>query len=165
VLGSNRAGQGGPYSQRRGLRGRMRDWIRRHPFITLLIGVVALGWITWWEAARIEGARYTVPEGWGTGLAVGIAASLGLTALWVLMLLGTRGRLRLRARAQWPLALALVVSWGICLRTTSSPSGGPYVITTGIEVGEIAYVATYSAYFIGIVVWGVVRMWRRARLP
>jgi len=165
VLGRNRAGQGGLYNQRQGLRGRMRDWTQRHPFITLLIAVVALGWITWWEAARIEGARYTVAEGWGTGLAVGILASLGLTALWVLMLLATRGRLGLRARAQWPLVLALVVSWGICLRTTSSRSGGPYVITTGIEVGEIAYVATYSAYFIVLVVWGGVRLWRRARQP
>ena len=165
MLGRNRAGQGGLYSQRQGLRSRMRDWIQRHPFITLLIGVVALGCITWWEAARIEGARYTVAEGWGTGLAVGILASLGLTAMWVLMLVATRGRPGLRARAQWPLALALVVSWGICLRTTSSPSGGPYVITTGIEVGEIAYVATYSAYFIVLVVWSGVRLWRRARLP
>lgn len=131
--GHNRAGRGGLYRQRRWQRSRMRDWLQRHPFIALLIAVVALGWIAWWEAARIEGARYTVAAGWGQGLAAGILASLGLTALWAFMLLATRRRPGLRARTQWPLALALVVSWGICLRTTISRSGGPYIITTGIE--------------------------------
>jgi hypothetical protein len=141
--------------------------MHRHPFITLLIVVVVLGWITWWEAARIEGAHHTVAQGWGTGLAVGILASLGLTALWAVALLATRGKPGLRVRAQLALALVLVISFGICLRTTmpsSSPSGGPYVITTSIEVGEIAYVATYSAYFIALLIWVLVRLRRRAGL-
>jgi hypothetical protein len=167
VLGRNRVGQDGLYSQRRGLRSRVRDWMQRHPFITLLISVVALGWITWWEAARIEGAHYTVAQGWGTGLAVGILASLALTALWAVALLATRGKPGLRVRGQVPLALVLVVSFGICLRSTmpsSSPNGGPYVITTSIEVGEIAYAATYSAYFMALLIWAFVRLRRRAGL-
>jgi integral membrane sensor domain MASE1 len=168
VLGRNRVNQDGFYSRRRGLRSRTRDWAQSHPFIALLIAVVVLGCLTWWEAARIEGARYTVAQGWGTGLAVGILASLGLTALWAAMLLATRGRPRLRARAQWPLAIVLMISWGICLRTTmpasNSPNGGPYVITTGIEVGEIAYAATYSAYFMVLLIWAAVRLRRRAGL-
>lgn len=165
MLGRNRVGEDGFYSQRRGPRGRVRDWTRRHPFICCFIAVIALGWLTWWEAARIEGAHDTVAQGWGTGLAVGILASLGLTALWAVALLATRGRPGLRMRAQWPLALVLLVSWGICLRSTmpsSTPNGGPYVITTGIEVGEIAYVATYAAWFMALVMWAGVRLVRRA---
>jgi hypothetical protein len=168
VLGRNRVGEDGLYSQRRGLRGRARDWAQRHPFTCSLIAVIVLGWLTWWEAARIEGAHHTVAQGWGTGLAVGILASLGLTALWAAALLATRGRPGLRIRAQWPLALVLLVSWGICVRSTmpsSTPNGGPYVITTGIEVGEIAYAATYAAWFTAVVIWAGVRLLRRAGLP
>jgi hypothetical protein len=168
VLGRNRVSEDGLYSQRRGLRGRTRDWAQRHPFITCLIAVVVLGWLTWWEAARIEGAHDTVAHGWGTGLAVGILASLGLTALWAAALLATRDKPVLRMRAQMPLALVLVVSWGICMRSTmpsSAPDGGPYVITTGIEVGEIAYAATYAAWFMAVVIWAGVRLVRRAVLP
>lgn len=168
MLGRNRAGQDGLYSQRRGLRSGIRDWIQRHPFITLLIAVVALGWLTWSEAARIEGAHYTVAQGWGTGLAVGVLASVALTALWAVALLATRGRPGLAVRAQLSLGLVLVVSFGICLKSTmpsNSGNGGPYVITTGIEVGEIAYVATYSAYFMALLIWAFVRMRRRAGAP
>ena len=167
MLGRNRVGQDGFYARRRGLRGRMGDWTRRHPFIAMFTGVVALGWITWAEAARIESARYTVAQGWGTGLATGILASLGLTALWVVMLLATRDRPGLRGRAQAPLALILVASWATCLRATmahNSPHGDPYVVTTGIDVGMSAYTATYSAYFIVLIIWGAARLWRRARL-
>ena len=116
------------YSQRRGLRSRSRDWFQRHPFISCLIGFVALGWITCWEVARIAGAHGTVAHGWGTGLAVGILASAGLAALWGVALLVTRGRPGLRMRAQLALGLVLVVSFGICLRSTmpsSTPDGGP----------------------------------------
>jgi hypothetical protein len=167
VLGRNRVGEDGLYSQRRGLRSQMRDWAQRDPFIALLIVVVGLGCLTWWEAARIEGARYTVAQGWGTGLAIGILASLGLTALWVVAFLATRGGSPgLRMRAQGPLALVLVVSWGICLRSTMPfPNRGPYVITTGIEVGEIAYAATYAAWFMALVIRGGVYLLRRAGLP
>jgi hypothetical protein len=47
----------------------------------------------------------------------------------------------------------------------STPNGGPYVITTGIEVGEIAYAATYAAWFMAVVIWAGVRLLRRAGLP
>lgn len=145
----------------------MRGWFQRHPFITFLISIAAAGWLTWFEAARIEGAHATVAQGWGTGLAVGILASLGLTAAWVVALLATRGRPRPHQRAQWLLALILVISWGFCLKSTfpSSRAGaGPSVITTGIEVGEIAYVATYSAYFMALIIWAAFRLYRRVRL-
>jgi len=145
----------------------MRGWFQRHPFITFLIGFAALGGLTWWEAARIEGAHATVAQGWGTGLAVGILASLGLTAAWVVALWATRGRPRPQQRALWSLALILVISFCFCLRSTfpnGSPGAGPSVITTGIEVGEIAYVATYSAYFMVLIIWSAFRLYRRARL-
>ena len=165
----NQVGGDGFYSQRQGLRNqlrsRIRDWTRRHPFIGFLIAVVVLGLLTWWEAARIEGARETVAQGWGTGLAVGILASVGLTALWAVALAVTRGRPQQRMRAQLPLGLVLVVSWIICLRSTmpsNSPGAGPSVITTGIEVGEIAYTATYAAWFLVVVIWAGWRRWRRA---
>jgi hypothetical protein len=161
VLRRNRVGEDGFYQERRGARSRLRDWFQRHPVITILIGVGALGGITWWEAARIEGARYTVAHGWGTGLAAGILASVGLTALWIVAVVVTRGSPRLRARLQWPLAVVLLISWGICFRFTMPPnssSAGPYVITTGIEVGEIAYTATYTAWFLALTLW---LLWRR----
>lgn len=133
----------------------------------MLIAFVVLGWLTWWEAARIEGARYTVAHGWGMGLAIGILASLGLTAVWVVTVLATRRTAALRVRAQLPLAVILVVSWGFCLRSTmpSSSAAGPYVITTGIGVAEIAYTATYAAYFAVLLVLGAVRIRRRAGRP
>jgi hypothetical protein len=159
----NRIGPDGLRGQRRGPRSRMRDWFARHPFTTFAIGIAALGWLTWWEAARIETAHGTVAQGWGTGLAVGIAASLGLTALWWVMLLVTRGQPGRRQTAALVLGVILAVSFGLCLKTTLPQSGtaAPDVITTGIEVGEIAYVATYSAYFIVLIIWGGIRLSRR----
>jgi hypothetical protein len=159
----NRVGPDGLRGQRRGPRSRMRDWFARHPFTTFAIGIAALGWLTWWEAARIETAHGTVAQGWGTGLAVGIAASVGLTAVWWAMLLVTRGQPGRRQKAALVLGVILAVSFVLCLKTTLPPSGTapPYVITTGIEVGEIAYVATFSAYFIAAIIWGGIRLFRR----
>jgi hypothetical protein len=159
----NRVGPDGLRGQRRGPRSRMRDWFARHPFTTFAIGIAGLGWLTWWEAARIETAHGTVAQGWGTGLAVGIAASVGLTAAWWAMLLVTRGQLVRRQTATVVLGVILAVSFVLCLKTTLPPSGtaAPYVITTGIEVGEIAYVATFSAYFIAAIIWGGTRLFRR----
>ena len=74
----------------------MRNWFARHPFTTFAIGIAGLGWLTWWEAARIETAQGTVAQGWGTGLAVGIAASLGYAAP------AAAARARpVRTRARW----------------------------------------------------------------
>jgi hypothetical protein len=148
----------------------MRNWIRnwtdRHPFSTLAICLVVLGFITWWEAARIEGAQGTVTQGWGTGLAAGILACLGLSAAWWTTILATRGQPVRQQKMAIPLGLILVVSLSVCGRGTLPPSnstGGPYVITTGIEVGEITYVATFSAYFLVLVIWMAIRLYRRRR--
>lgn len=107
--------------RRRGLRSRIQDWVQRHPFASLLIGAVVVAGMIWMEAARIEAARYTVAYGWGTGVAAGVLASLGLTALCAVVHLATRGRPRLRAWTEWPLAVVAMVSWGICLRATTAP--------------------------------------------
>jgi hypothetical protein len=78
------------------------------------------------------------------------------------MLLVTRGQPGRRQTAALVLGVILAVSFGLCLKTTLPQSGtaSPYVITTGTEVGEIAYVATYSAYFIVLIIWGGIRLLR-----
>jgi len=134
----------------------------------LAIGIVVLGFIAWWEAARIEGARGTVAHGWGTGVAAGILVSLGLTAIWWVMLLVTRHQPGRRQTAALVLGLILAVSLTVCGRGTlpsTSATGGPYVITTGIEVAEITYVATFSAYFAVLIAWAGIRLFRQGRRP
>jgi len=134
----------------------------------LAIGIVVLGFIAWWEAARIEGARATVAHGWGAGLAAGILVSIGLTAIWWVMLLLTRHQQGQRQKAVVILGLILTVSLIVCGRGTlpsASTTGGPYVITTGIEIAEITYVATFSAYFAVLSAWAGIRLFRQGRRP
>ena len=163
----NRVGPDGLYGRRPGPRGRMRHWIRnwtdRHPFSTLAICLVVLGFITWWEAARIEGAQGTVTQGWGTGLAVGILACLGPAPpggqrSW---LPGPASAAAEDGHTPGPdpggQPQRLRTRHAAAVRLT----GGPYVITTGIEVGEITYVATFSAYFLVLVIWMAIRLYRR----
>ena len=147
-------------------RGRVSDWATRHPFSILAVGTAVLGFIAWWEAARIEGARATVAHGWGAGLAAGILVSIGLTAIWWVMLLVTRGEPGRRQAAVLVLGLIVIASLVVCGRATLPPASttaGPYVITTGIEVAGITYVATFSAYFAGLSIWAGIGLFRQGR--
>jgi len=161
----NSAGPDGLNGRRPGPRGRMRNWFRRHPFIACAIGFAGVGWVTWWEATRIETAQGTVAQGWGTGLVAGIAACLCVIALWTVVLRVTRGQQGRQQRALVPLSVITVASYVLCLRTTAAETGasGPYVVTTGLAVGEMAYVATYSAFFAGLIIWAAIRLYRLGR--
>jgi uncharacterized membrane protein YraQ (UPF0718 family) len=168
VRGSSQAGTDGLHRRRRGPRSLIRSWFRRHPFITMLIGIVFLGWLAWWEASRLGSAHRTVAHGWGAGVAVGLLAAIALTGAVAVMLASARDRTAVRARAHWSLITVLFVSWAICLRATIPPRTAitaPYVITTGMEVGEIAYVATCSALTAVLIAWAAVRLRRRASVP
>lgn len=120
------------------------------------------------EAARIADARATVASGWAAGIAAGAGAGLVLAALTAATASGLRRQPRSRrSRPQAILLLILILTAVLLLvaaALTSTPPRQygphpvPYVITSGIEVAEIAYVGILCA---GLAV--VIAAWRAAQ--
>jgi hypothetical protein len=64
---------------------RLQRWFERHPRITLVIGIAGLAGIVVWEIVRVAAARHTVTTGWAVGLAAGVAASLAMISVLIIM--------------------------------------------------------------------------------
>jgi hypothetical protein len=126
-----------------------------------------------WEAVRIADARATVVSGWTTGIAVGAGGGLVLAALIAVTALTQRQRHWFRRhRPQAILILILILTTVpllfVAVLTSAPPRqyGShpvPYVITSGIEVAEIAYVGTFSTgVAVTIVAWLAAEVRKRA---
>jgi hypothetical protein len=132
--------------------GRLRSIGEWFVFFAFTGGVAA------WEAARIVVARATVASGWTTGIAAGAGIGLVLAALFAATALTQRQRpwsRRGRARAIPILTIALLLFFAFITSTPVrqlEPNPAPYVITSGFEVAEIAYVGVYFAGFAVVVI-------------
>lgn len=122
-----------------------------------------------WEAARIADARPTVPSGWTAGIAAGASSGIVLAALVATTPLVQRQRPWSRyTRPQAILSLILILTTALLLVVailTSTPPRqygshpAPQVITSGIEVAEIAYVGILSvAFAVGMIAWFVAQV-------
>jgi hypothetical protein len=134
-----------------------------------LVFFTVAGCIAAWEADRIADARATVVSGWAAGIAAGAGGGLVLAVLVAAMALVPRQRPRpRRGRPQAILCLILTLVLLLLLVAavlTSTPPRQygphpvPYVITSGTEVAEIAYVGILSAGFaVVIAAWRLVQV-------
>lgn len=143
---------------------RLDRWFRRHPRITLAIGVASLGWVTVWEIVRIAAARHTVPSGWAAGLATGVTASLTMTATLILAIRLSRRVDGNRNAVVWSLTLLIALTAVAALLFTAPSRVNvnriPYVVTTGSAVAGMAYAATFAALCLALVVRAVPRVIR-----
>lgn len=137
---------------------RRRAWSIGRP----LVFFAATGGIAAWEAVRIADARATVVSGWAAGIAAGAGGGLVLTALVAVTALVQRQRpwsRRGRPQAILILILTTVLLLVVAVLTSTpprqyGPHPVPYVITSRIEVAEIAYIGTFSAgSAVAIVAW------------
>jgi hypothetical protein len=117
-----------------------------------------------WEAVRIADARATVLSGWAAGIAVGAGVGLLLAVLVAATASALRERPRPRlGRPQAVLflfhLLILVLLLFVAVLTSTPPRQygshpAPYVITSGVEVAELAYIGVLSAGLaVVIVAW------------
>lgn len=122
-----------------------------------LVFFAAAGCSAAFEAVRIADARATVVSGWAAGIAAGASVGLVLGVLVAATASALRQRPRPRyGRAQavlilFPL-LTLVLLLVVAILTSTPPRQyGPHpvppVVTSGIEVAEIAYIGMLSAVF------------------
>jgi hypothetical protein len=120
--------------------------------------------IATWEAARIADARATVVSGWAAGIAAGAGAGLVLAALVAMPLVRYQRRWPRYGRPQAILILTTGLLLVAALLTSTPPRqyGShrvPYVITSGIEVAEIAYVGILCVGFaVGMIAWLVTQV-------
>jgi hypothetical protein len=145
-----------------GRRGGSRGWFRRHPLVALFIGFVAMGALLFTEADWITQARHTVTHGWSAGLAAGVAASLGLTALFIAVIRAARrepGRARMLLA---PIGMVIVVTWAVAWLATAPHSSPPgharYVVTSWAAVAGMAYTGTLAAQILALLIWAMA--WR-----
>jgi hypothetical protein len=131
-------------------------WLR--PIGEWLVFFAFTGGLAAWEAARIVVARTTVASGWAAGIAAGAGLVLVLAALVAVTALAQRRRPRSRrGRRQAIPILTMALLLVVALLTSTSvrqftPNPAPYVITSGFEVAEIAYVSVYFAGFAAVVI-------------
>jgi hypothetical protein len=150
---------------------RRRAWSIGRP----LVFFAATGGIAAMEAARIADARATVPSGWAAGIAAGAGAGLVLAALIAATASGLRRQPRSRrSRPQAILLLILILTAVLLLvaALTSTPPRQygphpvPYVITSGIQVAEIAYIGILCAGFaVVIAAWRAAQARKRPPSP
>jgi hypothetical protein len=139
---------------------RRRTWSIARP----LVFFAAAGLIATWEAVRIADARATVVSGWTAGIALGAGSGLVLATLAaVTTFVQRQPQWSRRDRPQAVLALIVILTplllLVVALLSSTSPRRygshpAPDVITSGIEVAEIAYAGTFSAVFaVAIIAW------------
>jgi hypothetical protein len=154
-------------SRAAGRRGGLRGWFQRHPLILIFISVAAMSGLVLAEASWIAQARHTVPRGWGAGLAAGIAASLGLTALFIVVTWAARREPGRAAIALSVIGLVIVVSFFVAWRGTaphnSAPGQAPYVITSWVSVAGMAYAGTIATQILALLIWAAVWYLRGGR--
>jgi hypothetical protein len=114
-----------------------------------LVAVAATGGLAAWEAVRIADARATVASGWAAGVAAGAGTGLVLAALVAAPIL-VRRRLWTSAKLVGVLIMTIPVLMVVTLVTSSPPReyvphSVHYVVTTGIEVAEMAFLSTVFA--------------------
>jgi hypothetical protein len=114
-----------------------------------LFAAAVMGGIAAWEAVRVAEARATVASGWGAGLAAGAGGGLALVALLAVTTLVVRQRPWTSGGPQgiliFTILLLLVVAAVASTPPRHGPDLAPYVITSGIEVAETAYISTFMA--------------------
>ncbi len=128
------------------------------------------------EAVRIADARATVASGWAAGIAAGAGAGLVLAIPIAATACGLRKQPR--SRRSRPLVLLLLIlaqtAIGLFLAAAfiSSPPRQhgshrvPDVITSGIEVAEMAYIGIVCGGFaVMLAAWAAVQAWRRPPPP
>jgi len=131
-------------------------WLR--PIGEWLAFFAFTGGLAAWEAVRIAVARATVASGWATGIAAGAGIGLVLAALFAATALAQRRRPRSRrGRRQAIPILTMTLLLVVAFLTSTpvrqfTPNPAPYVITSGFEVAEIAYVGVYFAGFAVVVI-------------
>jgi hypothetical protein len=133
-----------------------------------LIGIAVAGVIAAMEAIRLAGARATVSDGWSAGIAAGAGSGLALATLIAVIVLVTR----LHGRpwhGGWPLFIVILTTalLNIVAIFTSTPPRQhgphppPYIVTTGIEVAEIALIGMSLALLTVLIAgWTVVALIR-----
>jgi hypothetical protein len=137
-----------------------------------LVGFAATGGIAAGESVRIADARATVVSGWAGGIGAGAGGGLVLAALVAVTALVQHQRpWSRRSRPQgilvFTLILTIVLLLVVALFTSTpprqyGPHPVPYVITSGIEVAEIAYVGIFFAGFaVVLVAWLVAQVRER----
>ncbi len=117
-----------------------------------LVGEAVMGGLAAGEAVRVAEARATVPSGWDAGFAAGAGSGLALAALLAVTMLVQRKRPWYSGRPQAILIITIVLLLVVAFLTSMPPRQivphpVPYVITSGIEVAEIAYISTCLAQF------------------
>lgn len=136
-----------------------------------LVGVAVVGGFAAWEVGRVAEARATVTGGWAAGIAAGVGGGLALAALLAVTILVMRQRPWSSGRPQAILIITIVLLLAVAFFTSTpprqfGPKPAPYVITSGIEVAEIAYIITCMALFaVLLAVRIVVAMIRKRRPP
>lgn len=121
-----------------------------------------------YEAARIADARATVVSGWTAGIIMGAGGGVVLAALVAMTPLVQRQRWSRYGRLKAGLSLIVILATALLLLVAISTSGPlqrheshsvPYVITSGFEVAESAYIGILSvAFAVGMIAWLVVQV-------
>jgi hypothetical protein len=121
------------------------------------------------EAGGVVHARRTVPHGWGIGLAAGMAASLGLTAVLAAVTWSRRRKPARYATALLVSGLVMVVSifvaWFGTAPHGTAPGQPPYVITSWVSVAGMAYTATSVTELAVVLIWTTTAAHLRGRRP
>jgi hypothetical protein len=129
------------------------------------------GGLAAWEAVRIANARATVVSGWAAGLAAGAGIGLVLAVLVAVTVLAQRQRPRSRRGWRQAIPILTIVLLLVVAFLTSTPARqltpnpAPYVITSGFEVAEIAYVGICFVGFVVVVIVAVLVALVRERRP
>jgi hypothetical protein len=129
-----------------------------------LVAVAATGGLATGEAVRIAGARATVANGWAAGVAAGTGTGLVLVALVAATILVRRQRPWTSGKPETFLIITITVLMAVTLVTSTPPRqfvphSVHYVITTGIEVAEIAYLSTvFGGLALAFVAWTVAKV-------
>lgn len=137
----------------------------RHPVLAMSVTLAFFAGGSFFEAARLVAARHTVGKNWAFGACAGFAVAA--TVLALLVVLFRRGRPTDR---QGPFTVVIVIATiglvGIMAATRGNAwgKGPPSVVTSAVEEGELAYVATVFALLFGLLGWASVRLIRRSRM-
>jgi hypothetical protein len=113
--------------------------------------------MAYFEAERVATARHAVVRNWASGLAVGIAASLVLTAL---LAAAIRSSQRRPEKALGRVALlTTVITLSVLLAYAAT-----YVreeATTAVAVAAMTYAGTFSLLVVVLLLWTFARIARR----
>jgi hypothetical protein len=139
---------------------------RATPIAQWLVCFAVAGGGAAWEALRLADARGTVASGWTAGIAAGAGLGLALEVLVAALVLVWRRRPpRSVGRPQSILIRILIptilLGWFVPFVLSVPPKQNPghYVITSGIEVADIAYLSIiFAAFAVATVVVPVVRL-------